>query len=84
VSTGEAITPLAGPLADSTAGVRGLTFRYLDGMDAQTLDPASVRAIEVAVVGVTDEPIHDRDLLRPLVDSFALMTRVALRNGPRP
>ncbi len=84
VSTGEAITPLAGPLADSTAGVRGLTFRYLDGMDAQTLDPASVRAIEVAVVGVTDEPIHGRDLLRPMVDSFALTTRVALRNGPRP
>jgi prepilin-type N-terminal cleavage/methylation domain-containing protein len=84
VSTGEAITPVAGPLADSTAGVRGLTLRYLDGVDAPTSDPASVRAIEVALVGVTDEPIHGRGLLRPLVDSFALRTRVALRNGLRP
>jgi prepilin-type N-terminal cleavage/methylation domain-containing protein len=84
VSTGEAITPLAGPLADSTAGMRGLTVRYLNGVDAPTSDPASVRAIEIALVGVTDGPIHGRDLLRPSVDSFALTTRVALRNGLRP
>ena len=83
VSTGEAIQPLAGPLADSTAGVRGLTLRYLNGVDAPTSDPASVRAIEVALVGVTDQPIHGRDL-RPRVDSFPLTTRVALRNGIRP
>ncbi|HEY7504945.1 MAG TPA: prepilin-type N-terminal cleavage/methylation domain-containing protein [Gemmatimonadales bacterium] len=84
VSTGEALTPLAGPLADSTAGVRGLTLRYLNGADVSTSDPASVRSIEVALVGVTDEPIHGRDLLRPLVDSLALTTRVALRNALRP
>ncbi len=83
VSTGEAIQPLAGPLADSTEGVRGLTLRYLNGVDAPTSDPASVRAIEVALVGVTDQPIYGRDL-RPRVDSFPLTTRVALRNGIRP
>ena len=64
--------------------MRGLTLRYLNAMDVPTSDPASVRAIEVALVGVTDEPIHGRDLLRPSVDSFALTTRVALRNGLRP
>jgi prepilin-type N-terminal cleavage/methylation domain-containing protein len=84
VSTGEAITPVAGPLADSTPAMRGLTLRYLDGADAPTPDPASVRAIEIALVGVTDGPIHHRDPGRPLVDSFALTTRVALRNGLRP
>lgn len=84
VSTGEAITPAAGPLADSTAGVRGLALRYLDDVGSPTSDPASVRAIEIALVGVTDEPIHHGDLNRPLVDSFALTTRVTLRNGLRP
>jgi prepilin-type N-terminal cleavage/methylation domain-containing protein len=84
VGTGEAITPLAGPLADSASGMRGLTLRYLNGMDAPTSDPASVRAIEVELLGITDAPVHGRDLLRPLVDSFALTARVALRNGVRP
>jgi prepilin-type N-terminal cleavage/methylation domain-containing protein len=84
VSTGEAITPVAGPLADSTAGVRGLTFRYRDAAGAPTADPAAVRAIEIALLGVTEQPIHGRDLRRPLVDSFTLTTRVALRNAMRP
>jgi hypothetical protein len=84
VSTGEVITPFAGPLADSTPGVRGLTLRYLTGTDAPTADPAAVRAIEFALAGVTEEPIHGRDLRRPVLDTFALTTRVALRNGPRP
>ena len=84
VSTGEAITPVAGPLADSTPGVRGLTLRYLTGGDAPTSDPTAVRAIEVALVGVTEGPVHGRDPLRPSVDTFAITTRVALRNGPRP
>ena len=46
--------------------------------------PTAVRAVEIALVGVTDQPIHGRDLRRPLVDSFALTTRVALRNALRP
>lgn len=84
VSTGEAITPVAGPLADSAGGVRGLTLRYLDAADTPTPDPAAVRALEVALVGVTDQPVHGHDSRRALVDSFALTTRVALRNGLRP
>lgn len=84
VSTGEAITPVAGPLADSTARVRGLALHYLDATGAATPDPAAVRAVEIALVGVTDQPIHGRDLRRALVDSFALTTRVAPRNALRP
>jgi hypothetical protein len=84
VSTGEAITPVAGPLADSGAGVRGLTLRYLDATESPTADPVGVRSVEVALVGVTDQPIHGRDTRRALVDSFALTTRVALRNALRP
>ncbi len=84
VSTGEAITPVAGPLADSSAGVRGLTLTYRDAADGPTSDPAAVRAVEIALVGVTERPIHGRDLRRPLPDSLALGTRVAPRNGVRP
>jgi type II secretory pathway pseudopilin PulG len=84
VSTGEAITPVAGPLADSAAAVRGLTLVYRDAAGAPTWTPASVRAIDIAILGVTDQPIHGRELGRPLVDSFALTTRVALRNALRP
>jgi prepilin-type N-terminal cleavage/methylation domain-containing protein len=84
VSTGEAITPVAGPLADSTARVRGLTLRYLDAGAKPASDPAAVRLIEIELLGVTDQPIHGRDLRRPLVDSLRLTLRVALRNAPRP
>jgi prepilin-type N-terminal cleavage/methylation domain-containing protein len=84
VATGEAITPVAGPLADSSAGVRGLTLTYRDAADGPTWDPAAVRAVEIALLGVTDQPIHGRDPGRALVDSLALTTRVAPRNALRP
>jgi prepilin-type N-terminal cleavage/methylation domain-containing protein len=84
VSTGEGITPVAGPLADSLAGVRGLMLVYRDATDAPTGDPAAVRAVEIALLGVTEQPIHGLDLRRALVDSLALSTRVAPRNGLRP
>jgi prepilin-type N-terminal cleavage/methylation domain-containing protein len=84
VSTGEAITPVAGPLADSTASVRGLTLSYRDAADAPTSDPAAVRAVEIAVIAVTDQPIHGRDLRGPAIDTLRLATRVALRNGRQP
>ena len=58
-------------------------MRYLFVSVAPTSDPASVRAIEIALVGVTDVPIHLRGI-RPEVDSFALTMRVTLRNGVRP
>jgi hypothetical protein len=84
VSTGEAITPLAGPLADSAAGRRGLTLRYLDAAEREVSDPEAVRAVEIELLGVTDLPVHGRDLRRPLVDTLALSFQVTLRNGARP
>ena len=84
VSGGEAITPVAGPLADSTAGTRGLTLRYLDATGESTADPVLVRAVEIALAGVTDQPVYGRDLRRPLVDTLALSLQAALRNGVRP
>ena len=83
VSTGEAITPVAGPLADSTAGVRGLTLWYRDAFDALTTDPSAVRAVEIVLTGVTDQPVYGRDLRQPVVDTFTITTRVLLRGGAR-
>ena len=73
VSTGEAITPVAGPLADSSGTVRGLTLTYRNTAGQVTTDPAAVTEVEVRVVGVTDAPVR--------VDTFALVGRVALRNA---
>jgi prepilin-type N-terminal cleavage/methylation domain-containing protein len=84
VSTGEAIAPVAGPLADSTSGVRGLTLAYRDAADGPTWDPEAVRAVEIALLGVTSQAIHGRVPGRALVDSLALTTRVAPRNALRP
>ena len=83
VSTGETITPVAGPLADSTTSVRGLTLRYRDGANLSTTDPAAVRTVEIAMLGVTDQPIHWRGS-RLLVDTMALTSSVTLRNASRP
>jgi hypothetical protein len=75
---------VAGPLADSSAGVRGLTLVYRDAADAPTSNPAAVRAVEITLLGVTEQPIHGLDLRRALVDSLTLSTRVAPRNALRP
>ena len=64
VATGEVIQPVAGPLADSAAGARGLTLAYRDAAGDPTADPAAVRAVDIALLGVTDQPIHGRDLGR--------------------
>lgn len=84
VSTGEAISPVAGPLADSSAGVRGLTVRYLDAGGAPASSARAVRAVEIALVGVTDAPVYRRDLRRAAMDSFALTVAVTPRNSPVP
>jgi type II secretory pathway pseudopilin PulG len=83
VSAGEGVQPVAGPLADSAAGVRGLTLRYRDAAGNATSNPAAVRTVEIEVLGITDQPIHRRTLVRSHVDSFSLVTRVALRNALR-
>jgi prepilin-type N-terminal cleavage/methylation domain-containing protein len=84
VGTGEVIQPVAGPLADSAAGARGLTLTWRDAAGNPTADPASVRTVDIALLGVTDQPVHGRVVGRATVDSFALTTRVALRNALRP
>ncbi len=76
VSTGEAVTPLAGPLADSATGARGLALDFLDAAGTATSDPAAVRAIDVGLLGTTDGPVHRRHVGPAVVDSFALRTRV--------
>jgi hypothetical protein len=84
VSTGEAITPVAGPFADSTAAGRGLTLTWRDAAGNETADPAAVRASDIALLGVTSRPVHGRSLRQPLVDSFALGGRLAPPNLLRP
>jgi prepilin-type N-terminal cleavage/methylation domain-containing protein len=84
VASGEAITPVAGPLADSTASVQGLTLSWLDAAGAPTLLPDAVRAVDVALVGISARPIHTRHPARAEVDTFALSARIALRNAPAP
>jgi prepilin-type N-terminal cleavage/methylation domain-containing protein len=81
VVTGEVIQPVAGPLADSVVGPRGLTLTWLNAAGDQTADPAAVRAVDVALVGVSELPIHGRSMARAEVDSFALHTRITLRNA---
>ncbi|MBA3258765.1 MAG: hypothetical protein H0T68_04780, partial [Gemmatimonadales bacterium] len=72
VSRGEAIQPLIGPLADSTATARGFTLGYLDRNDNATAALSDVRTITIGLRGVS------------AVDSLSLTTRVALRNMMRP
>jgi prepilin-type N-terminal cleavage/methylation domain-containing protein len=76
VSRGEVIQPVVGPLADSSAALRGLTLAYLDRSDAPTALMTEVRSITLAILGVTALAV------RP--DSFAFATRVTLRNTLRP
>ncbi len=83
VSAGTAIQQVVGPLADSTAAVRGLTFDYFDANDVATAVPANVRAIRLTLRGVTDQPVHGRSTYRSTVDTLGLTTRVALRNTLR-
>jgi prepilin-type N-terminal cleavage/methylation domain-containing protein len=84
VSTGEAITPVAGPLADSTDAVRGLTLTWLDAWGAPTDVISQVRAVDVALRGVTGRPIHARNPARAEIDSFGLAARIVLRNAAGP
>jgi Tfp pilus assembly protein PilW len=82
VSRGLAREPLAGPLADSTGGVRGLTFGYLDRNDAATAVLTAIRTVTIDLDGVTEQAVRSRGA--PMIDSLSLSTRVALRNMLRP
>lgn len=84
VTAGGAIEPVVGPLADSTAGQRGLTFGYWDKSNVATATIANIRAVTVTLKGVTDERVRRSGSQYGAVDSLSLSTRVALRNSLRP
>lgn len=81
---GGGMEPVIGPLADSTAGQRGLTFGYWDKNNTATTAIASIRAVTVTLKGVTEERIHRSGSYASAIDSLTLSTRVALRNSLRP
>ncbi|MEO7986801.1 MAG: prepilin-type N-terminal cleavage/methylation domain-containing protein [Gemmatimonadales bacterium] len=83
VSAGGVIEPMLGPLADSTAGVRGLTFTYLDRNGAPAVLPNDVREIAWTLKGVTGGAVRNAGTAALAVDSLALSTSVALRNTLR-
>jgi len=72
VNTGEAIQPLAGPLA---AG--GFNLEYLDRVGHPTPDRTGVRSIRVTIRGVEAAPEATRPPLQQ-----ELITQIALRNAP--
>jgi prepilin-type N-terminal cleavage/methylation domain-containing protein len=84
MSAGGALDPVIGPLADSTAGQRGLTFRYLDKANAVTTVINNVRSVEVTLKGVTDERVRGSAAKSGAIDTMSLVTTVALRNALRP
>jgi len=78
------LEPVIGPLADSTAGQRGLTFTYLDKANAVTTVANNVRSIRVTLKGVTDERVRGSAAKSGAIDTMSLVTTVALRNTLRP
>jgi prepilin-type N-terminal cleavage/methylation domain-containing protein len=72
VNTGEAIQPLAGPLA---AG--GFHLEYLDRLGAPTTDRTGIMSIRFVIRGVEAAP----DATRPRLEQ-ELRTQIALRNAP--
>jgi prepilin-type N-terminal cleavage/methylation domain-containing protein len=82
VSAGGVIEPMLGPLADSSATERGLTFAYLDRNGAPTSIPNDVREIGWTLKGVTDGPVRGSGATLA-IDSLTLSSSVALRNTLR-
>jgi prepilin-type N-terminal cleavage/methylation domain-containing protein len=83
VSAGGVIEPMLGPLVDSTASQRGLTFTYLDRNGAATVVLNEVREIAWTLKGVTDGAVRNAGASPLSRDSLALSTSVALRNTLR-
>jgi hypothetical protein len=76
--------PVVGPLVDSTASQRGLTFEYFDKANVATTIRNNVRSIKVTLKGVTDERVRGSSASRGAIDTLSLVTTVALRNTLRP
>jgi prepilin-type N-terminal cleavage/methylation domain-containing protein len=75
--------PVVGPLADSTATQRGLTFGYLDNAGNPTAVAANVRTITVTLRGVSDYAIRTTKNYST-VDTLSMTSTIALRNALRP
>jgi hypothetical protein len=84
LNAGGAMEPVVGPLADSTAGQRGMTLAYLDKNDAATATLNNVRTITLTLRGVTDERVYKSGGRTSAVDTLSMTARVALRNALRP
>jgi hypothetical protein len=74
VSSGEAIQPLAGPLA----GRDGFRLEYLNQFGAATNDPTAVSGIRIVVRGSGEDLPASGGSAPPQEE---LITQVALRNG---
>jgi type II secretory pathway pseudopilin PulG len=78
VSAGEAIQPVAGPLADGN----GFRLDYLDGSGAVTNDPTATKSVRVTLRGISETPseIPGWESVRA---EETLTAQVALRNAFR-
>ena len=74
---------MVGPLADSTAGQRGLTFGYWDNAGNATAVAANVRSITLTLRGVSDYAVRSTKTYST-VDTLSMTTTIALRNALRP
>jgi prepilin-type N-terminal cleavage/methylation domain-containing protein len=84
VTAGSAIQPVVGPLTDSTASQRGVSFDYRDKNNNTTAVLTAIRAVRVTLKGITDERVRRSNASHGGIDSLSLTTRVALRNSLRP
>jgi prepilin-type N-terminal cleavage/methylation domain-containing protein len=84
LNAGGGMEPVVGPLADSTAGQRGMTLAYLDKDDAATTTLKNVRAITLTLKGVTDERVYKSGAQTSAIDTLSMTARVSLRNALRP
>jgi prepilin-type N-terminal cleavage/methylation domain-containing protein len=82
---GGGMEPVVGPLSDSTvAGVRGLTFEYLNTANGTALLAKDVRTVRLTLQGISAEQVRRSGAPKALTDSLLLVSRVALRNTLRP
>ena len=77
VSSGEAIQPLAGPLA----GPEGFRLEYLSRNSSSTADPTAVAGVRITLRGSSEELRREGS---PAPVEEELTTQVALRNSSRP
>lgn len=76
VGAGEAIQPMAGPLADRD----GLRLEYLNAAGAQTTDPTAIKSIRIAVHAIGEDSLSTGSGARVEEE---LVTGVTLRNAFR-